>query len=91
MVNQTARDRVWIYALSRSVRNGKPSKPTDIANMADVSERTARECLFVMSNAGWLRRRTKSDGQVEYVSPDWLIFDEEQWEGRGLSSDATRG
>jgi len=90
MANQTARDRVWIYALSRTVRKGKPSKPAKIAEMADVSERTARECLFVISNAGWLRRRTKSDGKVEYVCPDHVEFDEELWNEQGIASDASR-
>jgi len=91
VVNLTARDRVWIYALTRSVRKGKPSKPAEIAEMADVSERTARECMFVMADTGWLRRRTKSDGKVEYVCPDHVEFDNKEWEERGMVSDATRG
>lgn len=80
MSNQTARDRVWIYALTRAVRKGKPAKPAQIAEMADVSERTARECLYVIASAGWLRRRTKSDGKVEYVCPEYIVVDDEAWD-----------
>jgi len=47
--------------------------------MADVSERTARECLYTISEAGWLRRRTKPDGKVEYVCPEYINLDETAW------------
>lgn len=75
MVDPTARDRVWKFALAKAVRNDEPVRPPEIAEIADVSERMARDCLLVISDAGWLERRTRRSGRVEYVR------------GRGVSVD----
>jgi len=79
MVNQTGRDRIWVYSLASAVRNGNRVKPSDIAEMADVAERTARETLYVISEAGWLERHTKSDGSVYYDCPRWIDFHDDEY------------
>jgi len=47
--------------------------------MADVAERTARETLYVISEAGWLERHTKSDGSVYYDCPRWIDFHDDEY------------
>ena len=78
MAEPTARDRVWKFALSRAVRNRKPVKPAEIAEIANVSERMARDCLLVMADSGWLHRRTKTDGRVEYICAPGVFVDEDK-------------
>lgn len=77
MAEPTARDRCWTYALNLAVKKGKTVKPADIAEYAGVSERTARKVLLVMSDAGWLARRTKPDGRVEYIGEAGIYVDDE--------------
>jgi len=75
MAEPTNRDQAWMAALTITLRKGEAAKPSDIADLADVSERMARQCLLVMSQAGWLDRRAKPDGTVQYVPPSdekWL-------------------
>lgn len=68
MANETARDKVWKYALARCYKNGDgPAKPAEIAEIAGVSERMVRDCLLVIHEAGWLERRTTPEGEVEYI------------------------
>jgi len=68
MAEPTGRDRVWKYALATAYRNEKPVVPGDLAKVAGVSERTVRDCLLVIDEAGWLERRTNRDGKVRYVA-----------------------
>lgn len=75
MVDPTSRDRVWKFALAMAYRNNKPVRPKKIAEVASVSERMARDCLLVISDAGWLERRTKKDGRVEYVASREVTVD----------------
>jgi len=75
MADPTGRDRVWKNALGKAVQAGKPVEPSDIADVANVSERMARECLLVMYESGWLERRTKPDGSVRYICPSKLNYD----------------
>ncbi|WP_226043538.1 hypothetical protein [Natrinema sp. DC36] len=70
MVQERTRDRVWKYSLARTIVNGESARPEKIAEIADVSERTARETLNVIAAAGWLKREVLDDGTVRFVSPD---------------------
>lgn len=79
-MNEKTRDRIWKYALSRTIRNDSRVAPSDIAEMADVSERTARETLVVIAETGWVTRKTKQDGSVFYECPDWVDVDHDMWE-----------
>lgn len=74
-MNETARDRIWKYALASTIRNDSRVTPTEIAEMADVSERTARETLVVIAETDWIERRTKQNGSVYYQRPSWVEFD----------------
>lgn len=67
MAQERSRDRVWKYALAGAIRNGNAVKPQQIAEAADVSERTARECLNVIADAGWLKRDLLPDGSVRFL------------------------
>lgn len=70
MATERMRDKVWKYTLAATVRQGKAVKPEQIAEMAEVSERTARETLNVMTEARWLRRDALKDGTVRYFAAD---------------------
>lgn len=67
MAQQRTRDRVWIYALAKTHKSGGAAKPEEIAEIADVSERTARETLNVIADAGWLERDVLEDGSVRFL------------------------
>lgn len=77
MAEKTSRDSVWNAALVKTVKQGKAVTPAEIADMADVCEQTARDCLLVMSDDYWLQRRTKPDGRVQYISDPGLEYDHE--------------
>ena len=77
MPDQTARDRVWTYALNVAMRRGKSVSPAQIAEMANVSERMARSCLLNISEAGFLSREKNLGGKVYYERPDWVEIDED--------------
>lgn len=78
MAELTSRDQVWKFALAKAVRRGETIKPPEIAEFADVSERMARDCLLVMSDAGWLSRHTKPDGRVEYMCARGIDVDPDE-------------
>jgi predicted transcriptional regulator len=80
MGEPTARDRVWTYALTVAVQKGKQASPGQIAEMADVSERVARSCLFNISEAGFLERIKNPGGKVYYERPNWVEIDEKYLE-----------
>jgi DNA-binding GntR family transcriptional regulator len=79
-MNETTRDRIWKYALASTIRSGDRVTPSDIAEMADVAERTARETLVVIAETGWISRETRQDGSVFYEGSDLVDFDNEEWE-----------
>ena len=78
-MNEKTRDRIWKYALASTIRSDNRVTPSDIAEMADVAERTARETLVVIAETGWITRKTKQDGSVFYECPDWVEFNGEMW------------
>lgn len=78
-MNETARDRIWKYALASTIRSSNQVTPAEIAEMADVAERTARETLVVIAETDWIERRTKQDGSVYYQRPRWIKFDPDQY------------
>lgn len=67
MPQERARDRVWKFALAGAIKNESAIKPEKIAELAGVSERTARECLNVIAATGWLKRDLEPDGSVRFV------------------------
>lgn len=69
MAEMTNRDSAWNVALLLTYKQDEGAKPERVAEMADVSERMARQCLLVMSRQGWLERRALPDGQVQYIAP----------------------
>mgnify|MGYP000625106804 CR=1 FL=1 len=70
MAKQTGRDRLWTYALRVTHGNGRAITASDLANMANSSERSARDVLKTMTNNGFLRYDQKGR-EVRYV-PDEL-------------------
>lgn len=80
MGEQTARDRVWKYALTVAIKKGKRANPSQIAEMAGVSERMTRTALVNISNTGFLKRNTNPGGKVYYTCPDWLEINQERLE-----------
>lgn len=67
-MQRTRRDAVWSYVLTMTYRKGKRVNSTDVAEVANVSERTARDTLHVMEEDGFLERRLR-DGNVVYQEP----------------------
>jgi len=80
MTEQTARDRVWKFGFQSAVKNGNRITPEKIAEIADVSERMARDCLLVMADIGLLQRETKKDGSVYYEGCPLIDIDQERWD-----------
>lgn len=79
-MNEKKRDRVWKFALASTLRSENRVTPADIAEMAEVSERTAREALVVIAETGWISRQTQEDGTVIYEAVEWVDHDDEKWE-----------
>lgn len=69
MAQQRGRDRVWKFALQKGLRTGEPVTVDYIVEASGVSERTARECLNVIAECGWLNRTLAADGSVRFVAP----------------------
>lgn len=76
MTTERMRDKVWKFALATTIRQGKAVKPAQVAEMADVSERTARETMNIIADAGWLRRNALKDGTVRYLAADEVNWTE---------------
>lgn len=72
MVQFTARDRIWIVALSNLLGQGEPVTPAHLSEKADCSERTARDVLKTMSENGLVQEDRIPDGRVRYV-PDGIL------------------
>lgn len=62
------------FALAGAIKNQKAVKPTEITEMAQVSERTARETLNVIADCGWLKREVLDDGTVHFLAPDEIEY-----------------
>lgn len=69
MARQTARDRIWIHALNQAIRQRQAVYPAEIAEDADVSERTARDALKDIAGANFLVRSAEDDGTIRYLPP----------------------
>lgn len=69
MAKYTVRDRLWIFAMKRTHRNGEAITASQLANMADASERSARDVLKTMADAGVLRDE-KVGRKTRYI-PEW--------------------
>lgn len=67
---RTTRDEIWDRTLDRTVRGDETVTPEDVAEEIEASERTVRECLLAMYEAGYLIRRTSPSGTVRYVASD---------------------
>ena len=72
MVKHTTRDRLWTFALKRTHRDGNAITSHRLAEMADTSERSARDVLKTMAENGILRMERKDD-RVRYI-PEWEDF-----------------
>ena len=71
MPTKRTRDRVWENVIEKVIREEQSVTPQEIAKLSDVSERTARECLNVISETPFLNRELQSDGSVRFTkSPD---------------------
>lgn len=68
MAEMTKREQVWTLALIRAYRKGKAVHPTEIAEKADVTEKTAREALHAMENNNFLVRRRRN-GRTSFITP----------------------
>jgi DNA-binding GntR family transcriptional regulator len=66
------RDKVWMVALTKTIRVGEWVRPGEIATETGVSERTVREVLNVMSDNGWLQRAVDDDSRVKFRSPEGI-------------------
>lgn len=69
MAKRTPRDRAWIYALTATHREESAVTSARLAELADVSERTARDTLKTMVGADVLAER-KRGKTTEYVVRD---------------------
>lgn len=70
MVSSTIRDKVWTLALIKTHRKGEAVYPVKLADELDLSERTVRDCLNVMSDNGFIIRATSPDGESRYLASD---------------------
>lgn len=66
MAQKRTRDAVWDAALLKTVKKGEPATPKEIAELSDVSERTVRDVLNVMSDSHWVKREVRNDGSVRF-------------------------
>lgn len=61
----TTRDRVWTYTLKILFRNNGSKTAAEIADIADCSERTARDTLHHMEKVDLVQRELV-DGKVKF-------------------------
>lgn len=66
MAEKRTRDAVWDAALMKTVKKGEAATPADIAELSNVSERTVRDVLNVMTDSHWLKREVLDDGSVRF-------------------------
>lgn len=67
MAGDTARTRVFMITLQRCLRKQEAVTSHSIADLANTTERTARDCLKALEGIGFLRRERLDDGTVRYV------------------------
>lgn len=75
MAKKRTRDAVWDAALMKTVKMGEKTTPAEVAELADVSERTVRDVLNVMADSGWLRRKVLNDSTVQYWHPPEITWE----------------
>lgn len=75
MAEKRTRDSVWDTALKMTLIRGEVARPEEVAEMADVSERTVREVLNIMADCNWLKRETLQDGSVRFKKPAHVDID----------------
>lgn len=75
MVEPRKRDRVWTYTLRRCLIDDAMTTPHEIAELADVSERTARETLNIIAGTPYVNRELANDGTVRFIGSDLITFD----------------
>jgi len=76
MGQSTMRDEVWKETLARTIKAGTAVRPSDIVEKTGASERMVRQCLLVISEAGWVERQADPNGEVRYVSAKAVDWDE---------------
>jgi Mn-dependent DtxR family transcriptional regulator len=74
MVEPRKRDRIWTFTLKRCVTDDGMTTPQEIAELADVSERSARETLNIISKTDYVNRELANDGTVRFVGSDLIEF-----------------
>ena len=82
----TKRDKAWNAALSR-VLDGHELTVDELAERADVSDRTAGAVLRVMTEAGWLRK----DGGEGPVPATWAAGERLPRTLATMTGETTRG
>lgn len=75
MVEPRTRDRVWKHTLQKCIIQNEAATPAKIAELADVSERTAREALNIISSEPYVNRNVARDGTVRFVKSQLIHFD----------------
>jgi MarR-like DNA-binding transcriptional regulator SgrR of sgrS sRNA len=65
MAKNTARDRLWTFAIKRCVRDREHITATELAAMAGTTERSARDCLKTMHQKDILKM-IESNGKTVY-------------------------
>lgn len=61
------RDKIWTWALTRTVLKGDAITQEEGVDRTGASERTVRETLTAMSESPFLERKQELDGSVRYV------------------------
>lgn len=69
MAKQTARDRLWTYAIKRTHRDGGVITAADLSTMAETSERSARDVLKTMEENGVLTSEKR--GRIVRYRGEW--------------------
>lgn len=74
MAEPRKRDRVWSYTFQKCLVQDAMTTPTEIADLAGVSERTAREALNIISGTPYIDRELAQDGTVRFIGSDLVHF-----------------
>lgn len=73
MAKHNTSDRIWGFAMKRTHRDGKAITARELSQMAQCSERTARDRLKTMEDLGILVEEKKGRN-VRYI-PEWNEYD----------------
>lgn len=74
MAKDTICDRLWTFAMKRTHRDGGAITASELATMAQCSEKSARDRLNTMAEKDVLRR-DQNGRTVRYV-PDWGDYEQ---------------